>query len=120
MRTLSSAIEQLICEDFTAHFGVVGERLRAFDNGKTFRADEVTIRGYQRFEGASDPDDMAIIYAIESLDGTRGCLVDAFGVYSNPTVSVFLQHVPIRRGEKPWKTTRAVAMDAVCRGDDHG
>jgi hypothetical protein len=35
-------------------------------------ADEVTIRGYQRFEGASDPDDMAIVYAIESLDGTRG------------------------------------------------
>jgi hypothetical protein len=120
MRTLSSAIEQLICEDFTAHFGVVGERLRAFDSGKTFRADEVTIRGYQRFEGASDPDDMAIVYAIESLDGTRGCLVDAFGVYSNPTVSVFLQHCADSTGEKPWKTTRAVAMDAVCRGDDHG
>jgi hypothetical protein len=100
MRTLSNAIERLICKDFTAHFGVVGERLRAFDTEKTFRADEVTIRGYQRFEGVSDPDDMALVYAIESLDGTRGCLVDAFGVYSNPTVSGFLQHVPIRRGEE--------------------
>jgi hypothetical protein len=101
MIALSSAIKQLMCQDFTAHFGVVGERLRAFDSGKMFRADGVTIRGCQRFEGASDPDDMAIGYAIESLDGTRGCVVDAFGVYSNPTVSVFLQHVPIRRGEEP-------------------
>ena len=89
-----------MCQDFTAHFGVIGERLRAFDSGKTFRADEVTIRGYQQFEGASDPDDMAIVYAIESLDGTRGSLVDAFGVYSNPTVSAFLRHVPVRRREE--------------------
>jgi hypothetical protein len=101
MRTLSSAIERLNGEGFTAHFGVVGDRLRAFDSGKTFGAHEVTIRGYQRFEGASDPDDMAILYAVESLDGTRGSLVDAFGVYSNPTVSAFLQDVPIRRTVQP-------------------
>jgi hypothetical protein len=40
---------------------------------------------------------MAIVYAIESLDGIRGLLTDALGVYSSPTVSAFLQHVPIRR-----------------------
>jgi nucleoid-associated protein YejK len=54
MTTLSSAIEQLNGQDFT-HFGVVGEKLRAFDIEKTFGAHEVTIRGYQRFEGVSDP-----------------------------------------------------------------
>jgi hypothetical protein len=27
----------------------------------------------------------------------RGTLVDAFGVYSNPAVSVFLRDVPIRQ-----------------------
>jgi hypothetical protein len=39
---------------------------------------------------------MAIVYAIESTDGTRGSLVDAFGAYSNPAVSAFLHDVPIR------------------------
>ena len=101
MRTLSSTVERLIGEGFTANFGVVGERLRAYDSGKTFGAHEVIIREYQRFEGVSDPDDMAIVYAIESLDGTRGSLADAFGVYSNPTVSAFLQDVPIRRAVQP-------------------
>lgn len=101
MRTLSSAIERLANLGFTANFGVVGDRLRAFDSGKTFGADELIIREFQRFEGVSDPDDMAIVYAIESADGTRGSLVDAFGAYSNPTVSAFLHDVPIRRAVEP-------------------
>ncbi len=85
----------------TANFGVVGGRLRAYDGGKTFGGHEVIIREYQRFEDVSDPDDMAIVYAIESLDGTRGLLADAFCVYSNPIASAFLQDVPIRRTVQP-------------------
>jgi len=56
------------------------------------------IREYHRFEGVSDPDDMSIVYAIESQSGTRGTLVDAFGVYSNPAVSAFLKDVPVEPG----------------------
>jgi hypothetical protein len=97
MKTLSCVIERLTRQGFTAHFGVVGNRLRAFESGKTFGAQEMIIREYERFEGVSDPDDMAIVYAIEILNGTRGWLVDAFGVYSNPAVSAFMQDVPIRR-----------------------
>jgi len=55
----------------------------------------VVIRGYYRFEGVSDPDDMAIVYAIETRSGVRGILVDAFGVYSDPTIGAALQHVPM-------------------------
>jgi hypothetical protein len=97
MRTLSNAIERLVGRGFTAHFGVVGDRLRAFDSGKSFGAHEVIIREVERFEGVSDPDDMAVVYAIESTDGTRGSLVDAFGAYSSPAVSAFLHDVPIGR-----------------------
>lgn len=100
MRTLSSAIERLATRGFVAHFGVVGDRLRAFDSGRTFVARELVIREFQRFEGVSDPDDMAIVYAIETTDGTRGSLVDAFGAYSSPTVSNFLRDVPMARGSE--------------------
>ena len=98
MRTLSSAIERLAARGFTAHFGVVGDRLREFDSGRTFVARELIIRGFQRFEGVSDPDDMAIVYAIDATDGTRGSLVDAFGAYSSPTVGHFLRDVPMASG----------------------
>jgi hypothetical protein len=79
---------------------VVGDRLRAFDSDKTFGAHQLIIREFQRFEGISDPDDMAIVYAIESTDRTRGSLV-ALGTYANPTVSAFLHDVPIRRTVEP-------------------
>ena len=42
------------------------------------------IREFHRVEGVSDPDDMAIVYAIESKSGVRGTFADAFGVYADP------------------------------------
>lgn len=95
--TLSGILDDLARRGFGARFGVVGDGLRATESGKTFRADELMIREYYRFEGVSDPDDMSIVYAIESRDGTRGTLVDAFGVYADPAVGAVLQNVPIRR-----------------------
>jgi len=95
--TLTSILDDLARQGFGARFGVIGDGLRAIEGGRTFRADELMIRGYYRFEGVSDPDDMSIVYAIESRDGTRGTLVDAFGVYADPAVGAVLQNVPIRR-----------------------
>ena len=95
--TLTGALDDLARRGFGARFGVSGDGLRAIEGGRTFRADELTIREFYRFEGVSDPDDMSIVYAIESRDGTRGTLVDAFGVYANPAVGRVLEHVPIRR-----------------------
>lgn len=94
---MDGALDDLARRGFTEHFAVFGDRLRAVGGGQTFTADELMIREYYRFEGVSDPDDMSIVYAIETRDGTRGTLVDAFGVYSNPAVSAFLDDVPIRR-----------------------
>jgi hypothetical protein len=93
MKTLSDAMASLVRRGFTEHFGVRGDQLRGFESGKTFGSQDVIIREYDRFEGVSDPGDMAILYAIESSSGIHGTLVDAFGVYSNPSISAFLHHV---------------------------
>ncbi|PYN92148.1 MAG: hypothetical protein DMD91_32775 [Candidatus Rokuibacteriota bacterium] len=68
-------------------------RLRAVDADKTFAADQVVIAEHHRFEGVSDPDDMAILYGIETRSGIRGTLTDAFGVYSDPMVGAFIEGV---------------------------
>ena len=94
--TLAGAIDALARSGFIEHFGVSGDALRSFDSGRSFSAGQVVIREYHRFEGVSDPDDMSIVYAIEGQGGVRGTLVDAFGVYSDPAVSAFLDGVPIR------------------------
>lgn len=94
--TLAGTMDALAGSGFIEHFGVRGGELRSFDSGRRFSARQVVVREFHRFEGASDPDDMAIVYAIEGEGGVRGTLVDAFGAYSDPTVSAFLAGVPIR------------------------
>jgi hypothetical protein len=64
------------------HFVVGGYQLLGLDSGTRFGADQVIIRGIDRVEGDSDPDDEEIVYAIETVTGLRGTLADAFGVYA--------------------------------------
>ncbi len=40
------------------------------------------VKEIYRFEGDSTPDDNSILYAIESKDGIKGVLVDAYGAYA--------------------------------------
>jgi len=91
------ALEALRAQGFTASF-VVGKpgTLRVLGGNRDFHPHELTIQGHQRFEGVSDPDDMSIVYAIESADGTKGTLVDAFGVYANPAITAVLDQVRVR------------------------
>ena len=46
-----------------------------------------------RFEGTSSPEDNAILYVIETSDGEKGTLVDAYGMYSDPYVDRFIKNV---------------------------
>jgi hypothetical protein len=62
------------------------------------RPEDLVIREVHRFEGISDPDDMAVVYAIESTAGVQGALIDAFGVYADPAKAAVLADIPIRRG----------------------
>jgi hypothetical protein len=113
-QTLVGAIDELARRGFTETLSVVGNRLQVVATGKTFRPDEVVVREYRRFEGVSDPDDMSIVYAIETAGGIRGTLVDAYGVYSDPAVSAFLGHVSVQaRGlERESSARRAPARRA--------
>ena len=67
-----------------------GEDFQMSDQGMTikkknvyFQPEDLVIRQVFRFEGASNPDDMAVVYQIESKDGYKGAYVDAFGTYAD-------------------------------------
>jgi len=94
--TLAGALDELARRGFTERFQVFDGGLRVVGGGATMRPKDLVIREYYRFEGISDPDDMAILYAIESTSGVRGTLADAFGVYSDPATSAVMQDIPIR------------------------
>lgn len=96
----AAVLDDLGRRGFTDEFRVVDGRLRVLRTGEILRPENLVVREIYRFEGVSDPGDMAIIYAIESTTGVRGALVDAFGVYSDPAKTAALAGVPIRRSRK--------------------
>jgi hypothetical protein len=93
--TVAEAVRDLEARGFSANFELIGKTFQAVGSGKQFLPDDLTIVEHYRFEGSSDPEEMAVVYAIEARDGTRGILVDAYGAYSNPELSTFLKGVPI-------------------------
>jgi hypothetical protein len=93
-QTLAGVMKELAGRGFTEQFKPVAEGLLAVRSGQTFTPGEVMIREDCRFEGESDPDDMCIVYAIETRSGVRGTLADAFGVYADPRVGAFIRTVP--------------------------
>jgi len=93
--TLATVVDEMTSRGFREDFRVVDGRLLAVGSGETLGSGDLVIREFHRFEGISDPDDMAIVYGIESVTGLRGTLVDAYGVYADPALSAFLEDVKI-------------------------
>lgn len=95
-KTMTDAMQDLKQRGFTANFEFLNNSFRAVDGGKTFSPEQLTIVEHHRFEGMSDPDDLSVLYAIETTDGTRGAVADAFGPYANPDLGAFLKSVKMR------------------------
>ena len=93
MKSLNACLAKMIETGYTDDFKATDEGLISLRTDKLYSPQEVMIKNYYRFEGASDPDDMSILYAIETNDGVKGTLVDAYGPYASPEVNKFILDV---------------------------
>ena len=59
--------------------------------------DDFVIDKFYRFESASNPDDSAIVYAISSMDGLKGTIVDTYGVYADSLTTEMINKLNIAR-----------------------
>ncbi len=69
---------------------------------RIYKPSSLTIIKVYRFEGESDPADMAVIYAIRADGGEVGYLLNAYGTYSdqdNPYYDDFIREVPVEEQE---------------------
>lgn len=85
--------EKLEKDGFTEQFRVEKGRLYSIETEKKYKPAEVKVVNFYRFEGISDPEDMSILYAIETTDGAKGTLTDAYGTYSDDDTGAFLKEV---------------------------
>ena len=92
--------KKLEAKGFTEQFRVEKKKLVALGTKKTYKVDDVQAVNFYRFEGITNPDDMSILYAIETSDGTKGTLSDAYGLYADEQTSDFMKEVEIHKKVK--------------------
>jgi hypothetical protein len=83
--TLSEAITALRAQGYTEDFNLQQNYLVCRNGEYSLSPDEFHIEKTFRFEGATNPDDESILYAISSSKhDLKGVLVNAYGIYSEP------------------------------------
>ena len=95
--TLSETMNELRREGYTEDFNLQQNCLECRDGQFKVFANEFKVDKYYRFEGASNPSDAAILYAISSHDKkVKGVLVNAYGIYSDPLTDEMIRKLDVR------------------------
>jgi hypothetical protein len=93
MPTLSEKINVALKLGYTENFKITERGLTDEVGDRFYPASEIHIPNFHRFEGYSDPQDNAILYWIETSDGRKGILIDAYGAYADARVTNFIHEV---------------------------
>lgn len=93
MKTMAYCLTKLKQEGYEEDFKITAKGLCTMDEKNCYQPEEVRIVNFFRFEGASDPADNSILYAIETGDEKKGTLTDAFGTYADEAIDKFIKEV---------------------------
>jgi hypothetical protein len=100
MTTLWEIMNLATSRGYTVEFMVSNIGLHVAGGERYYKPEETSIHNFYRFEGESNPDDMSILYLMETADGTKGTLVDAYGTYADSRINDFIKQVEdIHKGE---------------------
>ena len=82
--TLSETISGLKNEGYTLDFNILEDCVICHQSNISLSPDDFEIDEVYRFEGASNPDDQAILYAISAKNANiKGVLVNGYGTSSD-------------------------------------
>ena len=93
--TLSEAMNALKKKGFTYEFDIKNASLYHQAAEAEFKAHQLKVVEIHRFEGLTNPADSSILYAIACEDGSKGLLVDAYGMYADTNKTAFMSDVEI-------------------------
>jgi hypothetical protein len=94
-RTLSLVMNKVAKNGYEKEFHLDKDKMFLDGSKKEYYPADLTITKSYRFEGDSNPDDMAVLYLIHATDGEKGMLIDAYGTYSSRDLSDFLKNVTV-------------------------
>lgn len=93
--TLTEAMNALRQRGFTLDYNITPNDIYCAAVDESLQPSELTIQEVHRFEGDSNPDDNAVLYAIQSLknQANKGLLVAAYGAYADASSSEFISQL---------------------------
>jgi len=97
--TMTEALAGLKQRGYSHNFMLKSDRIEDVATGVTLAPEDFEIVEVYRFEGMSNPDDNSVVYAIESRNGLKGALVDAYGMYSDSLKTEIIEKLRITRRE---------------------
>ncbi len=94
MNSMVMVMNKAVKNGYTEQFRVGSRGFHTAEEGsQAYGPEQISVINFYRFEGESDPGDNSILYVVETSDGKKGTLVDAYGPYADPRVSAFMQQV---------------------------
>ncbi|MBP9924830.1 MAG: hypothetical protein KBF45_02490 [Cyclobacteriaceae bacterium] len=93
MTTLSEQVDKAVSMGYKENFRVVSGALTSAKASHPYKADQLVIANFYRFEGYSNPDDNSILYLIETHDGKKGTLIDSYGSTADANISHFVWQI---------------------------
>lgn len=93
MKSLSECINTLTRIGFKTQFKMSGPQLESLDTHHLYDPEDIKITNFYRFEGASNPSDNSILFAIETSKNEKGILVNAYGMYSDSKLHNFTEQI---------------------------
>lgn len=90
LNTVVEVLDKLKDEGFKEDFEFRNHTLKKVGSSKPYKASEVEVVQEFRFEGESNPSDSSILYALETIDGKKGTLIDSYGAKSNLELQNFI------------------------------
>jgi hypothetical protein len=97
MDTLSERMRQLTDAGWVEQFAIDAGRLICGNCAERYTAEEVEVDEVYRFEGASDPGDESILFAITTPCGHRGTLPATYGPDTPAEVAEFVTRLRLGR-----------------------
>jgi hypothetical protein len=99
--SLSRAADALNKQGFTARFSLEDQKLKQLNGNRIYQPEDVAIVEYHRFLPESpDISQVAIVFALETIDGLKGLLVAFYNAYGKVNLLEFMDRVKIKSRKK--------------------
>ncbi len=93
MKSLAACLNKMVLDGYDDDFKITDKGLRSLKTDKIYQPEDIHVSNFFRFEGQSDPNDNTILYVIETDDGDKGTIVDAYGPYADRKLGEFMTNV---------------------------